>query len=160
MEIKIFTVGGTIDKIYFDKKRQYEVGSPNIKIILDELNVYFKYSLESLLKKDSLDMTDHDRQIIADKVKTDSHTNFIITHGTDTIIETGKKLKSISGKVIVLTGAMEPAIFKTSDAIFNIGCAVTAVQILEPGVYIIMNGRIFDPNKVIKNSTTMRFEDI
>ncbi len=160
MEIKIFTVGGTIDKKYFDRKRKYEVGSPNIKTILDELTVSFKYTLESLLKKDSLDMTDHDRQLIADKVKSDSHTHFIITHGTDTIIETGKRLKDISGKVIVLTGAMEPAIFKTSDAIFNIGCAVAAVQILTPGAYIAMNGRVFDPNKVIKNDVTMRFEDI
>lgn len=160
MDIRILTVGGTIDKIYFDKKRQYEVGPPTIKRILKELNVNFTYSVKSLFKKDSLDMTERDRQVIIDTVKSDPHTRFIITHGTDTMIETGKQLKAVSGKVIVLTGALAPAIFKISDAIFNIGCAVAAVQIMEPGVYIAMSGRIFDPDKAVKNDAAMRFEAI
>ncbi len=160
MDIRILTVGGTIDKVYFDQKRHYEVGPPTIKRILKELNVNFKYSVKSLFKKDSLDMTVRDRQVIIDTVRSDPHNRFIITHGTDTMIETGQQLKSVSGKVIVLTGALAPAIFKTSDAIFNVGCAVAAVQILDPGVYITMNGRIFDPDRVIKNETAMRFEEV
>ncbi len=159
MKIKIFSVGGTIDKIYFDEKSKYEVGSPNIKTILEGLNVNFAYMLESILRKDSLDLTDKDRQLIADKVSSDPHRFIIITHGTDTIIETAKRLKGIKNKVIVLTGAMEPAMFKTSDAVFNIGCAIAAVQALSEGVYITMNGRIFNPEKVRKNEEIGRFEE-
>ena len=160
MKIKIFAVGGTIDKVYFDKKSTYEVGPPNIAIILRDLNLNFEYAIEPLLRKDSLDMTEADRQLIVSRVASDPHQQIIITHGTDTMIETAKQLEKICGKVIVLTGAMEPAMFKTSDAVFNIGCAVAAVQTLAPGVYITMNGRIFNPHRVRKDLETGRFEAI
>ncbi len=159
MKIKIITVGGTIDKIYFDKKSKYEVGSPNIKTILDELKVGFKYEVESILKKDSLDMTDRDREKVVKKVQSDKNDRIIITHGTDTMIKTARFLEKIKGKVIVLTGSMEPAMFKSSDAVFNIGCAVTAAQTLDPGVYITMNGRIFTPDHVRKNVKIGKFEE-
>jgi L-asparaginase len=84
----------------------------------------------------------------------------VLTHGTDTIIQTAKKLKSIPDKVIVLTGAMAPARFKYSDAAFNIGCAIAAVQTLKPGVHIAINGRIFEPDKVRKNLDRNWFEDV
>ncbi len=83
----------------------------------------------------------------------------VITHGTDTMIDTAKVLKNISGKTIVMTGSMYPAQFRDSDAVFNKGCAVTAVQILRPGVYIVMNGRIFKPPHVRKNLELNRFEE-
>ena len=83
----------------------------------------------------------------------------VITHGTDTMINTAKVLKNISGKTIVMTGSMYPAQFRDSDAVFNIGCAVTAAQILGPGVYIVMNGRIFKPHQVRKNVELNRFEE-
>ena len=160
MKIKIYTVGGTIDKVYFDRKSTYEVGEPKIGEILKEANVNFEYDISSILHKDSLDMTDEDRRLIFDKIASDEHRHILLTHGTDTIIQTAKKLKTIPGKVIVLTGAMEPARFKYSDATFNIGCAVAALQVLKPGVYIAMNGRIFDPNRVKKNLEKNWFEEL
>jgi L-asparaginase len=160
MQIKIFAVGGTIDKVYFDKKSKYEVGEPTAGQILREAMVNFDYQCESLLKKDSLDMTAEDRQLIFDKIKSADHKYIVVTHGTDTIIETAKKLIGITDKVIVLTGAIEPARSKSSDASFNIGSAVAAVQLLPAGVYVAINGRIFDPNKIRKNMDLNRFEEI
>jgi L-asparaginase len=160
MKIKIYTVGGTIDKVYFDRKSTYEVGEPKIGEILKEANVTLEYEISSILHKDSLDMTGKDRQLIFDKIVSDEHRHIILTHGTDTMIQTAKKLKPIPDKVIVLTGAMEPARFKYSDATFNIGCAVTAVQVLTPGVYIAMNGRIFDPDRIKKNLEQNWFEEL
>lgn len=159
MKIKIFSVGGTIDKVYFDRKSKYEVGKPKIGEILAEANVNFEYQIEALLYKDSLDMTDADRDLVFNAVRSDEHRRIVLTHGTDTMIQTGLKLKDISEKVIVLTGAMAPAIFKYSDAAFNIGCAVAAVQALPPGVYIAMNGRIFDPETARKNVAKNWFEN-
>ena len=160
MKIKIYTVGGTIDKVYFDRKSTYEVGEPNIGEILKEANVNLEYEISSVLHKDSLDMTDKDRQLIFDKIVSDEHRHIVVTHGTDTMIQTAKELNPVPGKVIVLTGAMEPARFKYSDAAFNIGCAVAAVQVLALGVYIVMNGRVFDPYHVKKNLEQNWFEEL
>jgi len=160
IKIKIYTVGGTIDKIYFDRKSTYEVGEPKIGEILEEANVTLLYEISPILHKDSLDMTDEDRQMIFDMVSSEEHHRIILTHGTDTMIQTAEKLSSIPGKVIVLTGAMEPARFKYSDAAFNIGCAVAAVQLLNPGVYIAMNGRIFNSGSVKKNQEKNWFEEL
>jgi L-asparaginase len=159
MKIKIFTVGGTIDKIYFDKRSKYEVGEPQIVQILAEANVNFEYELVSILRKDSLDLTDTDRQLVYDRIAADESQYVLVTHGTDTIIQTAKKLQSIPNKVIVLTGAIEPARSKSSDAPFNVGSAIAALQLLPPGVYLAINGRILDPNKVKKNMELNRFEE-
>lgn len=158
MKIKIFTTGGTIDKIYFDKKSEYQVGDPQAACVLQRANVVLDYEVESILRKDSLDMTDEDRKTILAKVKSEVLDRIVITHGTDTMIHTAKVLSVIRDKAMVLTGSMYPAEFRDSDAIFNIGCAVTAAQILPPGVYIAMNGRIFDPLKLTKNVEMNRFE--
>ncbi len=158
-KIKIFTVGGTIDKVYFDKKSKYEVGDPKVGEMLTEANVIFDYECESILRKDSLDMTDDDRQLIFKKIESDSNQHILVTHGTDTIIQTAKKLQTIQNKVIVLTGAVEPARSKSSDAPFNIGAAIAAVQLLSPGVYIVMNGRIFYPDRVVKDMELNRFKE-
>ncbi len=160
MHISIIAVGGTIDKVYFDAKSQYEVGPPNIARVLGELNLAVSYSVTSLMRKDSLDLSDFDRQIIFTAVQDDPAQRILITHGTDTMVQTALRLKAISGKTIVLTGALEPALFKTSDAVFNIGCALAAVQILGPGVYIAMNGAVFAADRVRKNLATNRFEEI
>jgi L-asparaginase len=159
MKIKFIAVGGTIDKVYFNRMSEYQVGESAIEEILRDANVAFRYSCESMIHKDSLDMTDEDRQEIHDAIAADKHHYIIVTHGTDTIIQTAKKLQTIPNKVILLTGAMVPAKFKSSDAPFNIGCAVAAVQSLAPGVYIAMNGRILDPNKVRKNRELNLFEE-
>jgi L-asparaginase len=159
-KIKIYTVGGTIDKIYFDRKNTYQVSDPEIVEVLREANVNLDYATESLMQKDSLDMTEEDRQFIRQKVASDPHTWIIITHGTDTMINTARSLAGIPGKTIVLTGSMQPARFKNSDAAFNIGCAIVAVQILPTGVYLALNGRIFDPAKTRKNIELNRFESV
>ena len=160
MKIKIITTGGTIDKIYFDQKSEYQVGDPQAHEVLKRANVVLDYEVESILKKDSLDFTDDDRELIRQKVGSTSFDRVVITHGTDTMIDTAKILKHISGKTIALTGSMYPAQFRDSDAVFNLGCAVTAVQVLVPGVYIVMNGRVFNPELVRKNLELNRFEDI
>jgi len=157
--IKFFAVGGTIDKVYFDRLSAYKVGEPGVSEILREANVSFDYECESILRKDSLYMTEKDRQEVFDRVSADESRYIVITHGTDTMVKTAKKLKGIKGKVIVLTGAMQPARFKSSDAEFNIGAAVAAVQLLAPGEYIVMSGCILDPDRVKKNRKLNRFEE-
>jgi len=160
MKIKIFTVGGTIDKIYFDQKNAYQVGDPRIVEVLQDANVTLDFETESIMQKDSLDMTEEDRRLIFEKVARDPQELIVITHGTDTMVETANKLSAIPNKTIVLTGSMQPARFKNSDAVFNIGCAIAAVQALPHGVYITMNGQIFDPEKTRKNVDRNCFETI
>ena len=160
MKIKIFSVGGTIDKVYFDQLSNYQVGGPSIRDILENLPLNFDYDIVSLIRKDSLDMTGEDRQLVYDAVFQTPNRLILITHGTDTMVETAKRLLDIQGKVIVLTGAMEPAGFKNSDAVFNVGCAIGALQSVAEGVYIAMNGRIYHPNQVRKNRDAGRFEEI
>ncbi len=159
MKIKFLAVGGTIDKVYFDALSKYEVGESNILEILKNGRVNFEYEVASLLKKDSLDMTDEDRQLVLNAVKNEQWKRIIITHGTDTMVETARVLDKNTDKVIVLTGAMEPAKFKTSDAVFNLGLAVAAVQILPPGAYISISGRVFSPDNVRKNRELKQFEE-
>lgn len=156
--IKIFTTGGTIDKVYFDAKSTYQVGEPNISRVLAELPLDLDYTVTSVLRKDSLEITPADRNVIVAAVQDAEEQQIIVTHGTDTMVETAKALQEkVPGKTIVLTGALEPALFKTSDASFNIGCAIAAVQSLPPGVYITMNGRIFESKNVVKDVERSRF---
>jgi L-asparaginase len=159
-DISIITVGGTIDKIYFDAKSEYEVGPPNIEKVLAEMGLALSYSINSLMKKDSLDLTSVDRALVAETVDQDPCKKVIITHGTDTMVQTASSLMKIKNKTIVLTGALEPALFKTSDAVFNIGCALGAVQSLTSGVYICMNGKVFSADNVRKNVNKNRFEEL
>ncbi len=157
--IKIITTGGTIDKVYFDEKSTYEVGEAQIGEVLERSDVTFDHTIDMLCQKDSLDLTDEDRQRIHDAIRDDEHRMFVVTHGTDTMARTARMLLDIPDKVIVLTGASQPARFHNSNAIFNIGCAVAAVQLLRPGVYVAMNGRIFAAESVRKNADTRRFEE-
>ena len=158
MTIRILTTGGTIDKVYFDQKSTFEVGEPQILEVLREVNVTVPYALTPLLRKDSLELTDADRQLIRQAVEAADESRILLTHGTDTMVETARALLGIAGKTIVLTGAMQPARFRQTDAVFNIAAAFTAVQLLPPGVYIAMNGRIFDPGTARKNRALNRFE--
>ncbi|MGW8193373.1 MAG: asparaginase domain-containing protein [Desulforhopalus sp.] len=159
-EVSIIAVGGTIDKVYFDARSQYEVGPPNIEKVLGELTLSFTYRVQSLMRKDSLDLTDEDRNLIADTVSRDTCRHILITHGTDTMVDTARRLAGTTEKTVVLTGALEPALFKTSDAIFNIGCALGALQALQAGVYIVMNGKVFTADNVFKNLEKNRFEEL
>ncbi len=158
--VQIFTTGGTIDKIYYDAKDDYTVGEPQIGRLLEEARVNFPYAIEALLQKDSLEMTDADRARIRAAVAAAPARRVLITHGTDTMVETARALEGIPDKTIVLVGAMQPARFLGSDAEFNIGYAVAAVQLLQPGVYIAMNGQVFRPGHVRKNVAERRFEAV
>ena len=142
MHVSIYTTGGTIDKVYFDAKSDYQIGKAQITDILVEANVTLSYTVHNLLSKDSLELTDDDRVLIREHVQADSHSRILITHGTDTMAQTANALQPVTDKTIVLVGSLSPARFKNSDAVFNIGFAVGAVQLLQPGVYIAMNGRI------------------
>ena len=130
MKVAILTTGGTFDKVYFDANSEYSIGDPCITSILDEGNVNSDYRIQSILKKDSLDITSKERQIIKKSVHECVEERIIIIHGTDTMVETAKSLEDIKDKTIVLTGAMQPARFKKPDAIFNSGFSLAAVQIL------------------------------
>jgi L-asparaginase len=158
LTIKIFTTGGTFDKIYFDAKSEFHIGDTIIGELLEEANVDFDYDIESLLKKDSLDMDENDRETIRSAVDSVNHRRIMITHGTDTMVKTAQALLTIKDKTIVLFGAMQPARMRYSDAMYNLGVASAAVQLLPTGVYLAMNGTIFDPRKVTKNRTLNRFE--
>lgn len=154
----IVTTGGTIDKIYFDDKSDYQIGEPQIGRILEELGVAFRFDVIPILRKDSLHVTDTDRELLRATIAAQDTNRVLVTHGTDTMVETARVLATIPDKTIVMTGALNPARFRGSDAEFNIGCAVGAVQCLPSGVYIAMNGRIWDPRKVRKNVAANRFE--
>jgi len=159
MKLKIYTTGGTIDKIYFDEKSEFQVGDPQIGELLREANVTFDYQIESILRKDSLDVTSEDRRKILERVNSEPCERLLITHGTDTMVETARQLTAIKNKTVVLTGAMQPARLRVSDAIFNIGYAIAAAQLLPHGIYVAMNGQIFDPLKSKKNVEANRFEE-
>lgn len=151
MKIRVFCVGGTIDKIYFDAKSEYEIGAPAIGEMLSQIAVNLDIEVSSLMAKDSLDMTDEDRAVIAKAVSECKEDKVIITHGTDTMPDTARSLVGIESKTVVLTGALAPAIFKDSDAMFNVGGALAAVQSKEQGVFIVMNGQVFDAMNVRKD---------
>jgi len=156
--LTIVTTGGTIDKIYFDDKSEYQIGAPYIGDILSHLGVAFAFDVIPILRKDSLHITADDRELIRRTIAQQPHRHVLVTHGTDTMVETAQVLLDIPDKVIVLTGALNPARFQGSDAVFNIGCAVGALQSLTDGVYVAMNGRVWDPRHVRKNRAANRFE--
>ncbi|MCM0613528.1 asparaginase [Marinobacter sediminum] len=156
--IQIFTVGGTIDKVYYDANSEFEVGHSLLPELLSESNIHEGYRLRELMRKDSLEIDDSDRQAILQAVEACDCERIVITHGTDTMADTASILSSLKDKIIVLTGAMQPARMRRTDAIFNIGFAWASVQLLPPGVYIAMNGELFEAGAVRKNLKAQRFE--
>jgi len=160
MQLEIFTTGGTIDKVYFDAKNKFEVGEPQILEVLREANLSIDYQVTPLMRKDSLELTDQDRELVRKSVEASTSSRIVITHGTDTMTATARALTGITGKTIVLTGAMQPARFRFTDAVFNIASAMMAAQTLAEGVYIAMNGQLFDPERTRKNVEMNRFEAI
>lgn len=160
MFLRFISTGGTIDKVYFDALSQFEVGESQLEYILSEGLVAFDYDVVPLFRKDSLELTDADRQALRVFIEENDATRFVITHGTDTMVETAASIAGIAGKAIVLTGSLSPARFKGTDAIFNVGLAAAAAQLVEPGVYIAMNGQVFAANQVRKNRAENRFEMI
>lgn len=159
MHLHILSTGGTIDKIYFDALSEFSIGDPAAERLLKQVNPNLTWQVTSLLRKDSLEITDADRELIKKAASESSAQHLVITHGTDTMTDTAKQLKSIEGKTIVITGAMQPALCRETDAEFNLGGAVALAQALPHGVYIFMNGRIYDPDKVSKNRAAKQFQD-
>ena len=159
-ECLILATGGTIDKVYFDAKSEYAVGDPQITEVLRQAHVSLPCRLLSLMRKDSLEMNEADRLKIRETIESVDNRMILVTHGTDTMTETGLSLKGIPGKTIVLTGALLPARFRDNDAIFNIGFAMGVVQALPAGVYIAMNGQVYDPARVRKDRQENRFVEV
>ena len=159
-ELLVITVGGTIDKVYFDAKSEYEVGDPTVPHVFQGALVSLSYRILPLMRKDSLEMDDEDRQLVRSACEEAEESCILITHGTDTMTDTAESLVGVEGKTIVLTGAMAPARFRETDAVFNIGCATGAVQSLPHGVYIVMNGRVFPAGTVRKNRAAQCFEAV
>lgn len=155
--IQVFTVGGTIDKVYFDGANQYRVGPPVLQELFDRARVTAPVRVRPLLRKDSLELTDADRALIRSAVRRCRSRRILITHGTDSMDQTAQALADVPGKVVVLTGAFAPARFADSDAAFNLGLALGAVQTLADGVYVAINGQIFDGTRVRKNRQRMTF---
>lgn len=158
MSILVLTTGGTIDKVYFDASSEYEIGSPTVPSVFQEAAVALSWRLESLMRKDSLEMDDSDREAIREACESCAESRILITHGTDTMAVTAERLVGITGKTVVLTGALAPARFRTTDAIFNLGLALGALQCAKEGVYLAMNGTIFPAGQVKKNREAGRFE--
>jgi len=161
MEITIITTGGSIDKDYPKPTKGYafEIGPPAAKRILEKVKPNFNFKIVSVLQKDSLDITDDDRELILKAVKNSPSEKIIITHGTDTILKTAEKISTVKNKIIILTGATRPERFVDSDAAFNLGCAIGAISVLKEGVHIVMQGRIYPWDKCRRDEETGRFED-
>jgi len=144
MKILFIQTGGTIDKIYPKiKGYAFEIDEPAIKNILERIEPCFEYEIIPLMKKDSSDIDEDDREKIFQYCKKSKYDKIIITHGTDTMVETARKLSSIKDKAMILTGAFQPEAFKQSDAEFNLGTAIGAINVIDYGVYIAMNGRVY-----------------
>ena len=161
--IKLFITGGTIDKQYDTCSGELRFPPSFIPELLDEANCTLPISIETLMQKDSLQMTDDDRSQIEQACLNTSSKQIVITHGTDTLVDSALTLQNnidLRGKVIVFTGAMRPFKLGHSDASFNIGSALMATQLAKPGVWIAMNGQLFSANKVAKNRTLGQFEAV
>lgn len=153
--IHFITTGGTIDKDYETERgtRDFTIGKPAVERVLESLTPppNFDYDVESVLQKDSLELDDNDRSAIAAACADAPSTRIVVTHGTDTMAETARELPD--ERTIVLTGAARPQQMRDSDAEFNLGTAIGAVQTLDPGTYIAMSGRVYPHETVTKTDT-------
>ena len=160
VEITILATGGTIDKFY-SVAGTMDIGEPAAKDLLDRVITDVRFDIRPLIGKDSLDMTDEDRAELTEALDAVTNAQVLITHGTDTMPETARYLlehAKLGEKVVVLTGAMQPAVMARSDAGFNLGAAIAALNLLDPGVYISMSGRIFPAESVRKDRSRGIFE--
>ena len=155
--ILIVTTGGTIDKVYFDAKSEFEVGDSVVGRLLAQAHVRQPHEILPLMRKDSLEIDDADRAAIRAAIAGRPETRIVVTHGTDTMTDTARALEGLTDRTIVLTGALSPARFAESDAVFNVGMAFGAVQSLPAGVYICMNGQVFEAARVVKDRSKNAF---
>ena len=156
--ILVLTTGGTIDKNYFDALSEYQIVDSGIPALLEEARVALPIRVVELMRKDSLELTDADRALIASAAREASETLIVVTHGTDTMTDTARVLAAeVPGKTVVLTGALTPARFAETDAPFNLGMAFAAAQTCPAGVWIAMSGEVFDGLKVRKDRAAGKF---
>lgn len=161
MSIRIFITGGTFDKEYNEIKGELFFKDTHLPELLKQGRCTLDVSIRTLMMIDSLQMTDTDRKLIVENCKKIPEDKIIITHGTDTMVETAKVLaQEIKNKTIILTGAMIPYKFGSSDGFFNMGNALAFAQTLPYGVYVVMNGKYFHWNNVRKNKKTGFFEEL
>ncbi|NQT64328.1 MAG: asparaginase [Candidatus Marinimicrobia bacterium] len=161
MQIQIFITGGTFDKEYNELNGDLYFRDTHLKQMLEQGRSQLNVNIRSLMMIDSLDMTEQDREIILTHCRKSTTDRIVITHGTDTMVDTARYLaKHIKDKTIILTGAMIPIVFGSSDGLFNMGAAMAYVQTLERGVYIAMNGQYFDYDNVRKNKAKGLFETL
>ncbi len=157
--IRLLVTGGTFDKEYDEIRGTLYFADTHLPEMLEMGRCRVEVHVRTLMMIDSLEMTDADRELIAHNCEEVTERHIVITHGTDTMVETARALaEKAPDKTIVLTGAMIPIAFGSSDGLFNLGGAITAVQVLPPGVYITMNGRVFPWDQVRKNRSTGIFE--
>ena len=155
--ILIVTTGGTIDKAYFDALSEYQVGDSQVRRLLDVARVAHPVRVVELFRKDSLELTDADRDAIRATIAAAPERRVVVTHGTDTMTDTAAALSALSDRMIVLVGALAPARFTESDAPFNLGMAFATAQVAAPGVWITMNGSVFRGDAVVKDRTAGKF---
>jgi L-asparaginase len=157
--VRIFVTGGTFDKTYDEIAGRLAFGDTHLPEMLRLGRSRVAVSIRTLMMIDSLEMTEDDRQLIVRNCASCEETRIVVTHGTDTMVETAAALaRGISGKTVVLTGAMIPYAFGSSDGLFNLGSALSFAQVLPDGVYVAMNGQCFAWDKVRKNRQTGAFE--
>ena len=155
--IVVVTTGGTIDKLYFDSLSEYQVGESVVRKLLAIANVKYPFDVVEALRKDSIEITDADRDEVYRCVAGLKTSRIVVTHGTDTMTATAARLAAIQGKTIVMTGALAPARFSESDAPFNLGMAFAVAQTAPPGVFIVMNGEVFPAGAVHKDRAAGKF---
>ncbi|MBK9381315.1 MAG: asparaginase [Chitinophagaceae bacterium] len=161
MAIRIFITGGTFDKEYNELDGELYFKDTHMSDLLEMGRSKVHVEIRTLMMVDSLEMTEEDRELIVHQCNNCDEHQIVITHGTDTMAETAKVLaKKINDKTIILTGAMIPIKFGSSDGLFNLGSALAFAQTLPPGVYVAMNGRYFTADNVRKNKQTGVFEEI
>lgn len=161
MSIRVFVTGGTFDKDYDEVRGVLSFGETHLPEMLELGRCRLDVSVRTLMMIDSLEMTDEDRAIIVEQCRRCAETQVVITHGTDTMVETARALAAgVTGRTVVLTGAMVPYAFGSSDGLFNLGSALSFAQTLPPGVYIAMNGRCFPWDNVRKNRDAGIFEPL
>lgn len=161
MAIRIFITGGTFDKEYNEITGQLYFNDTHMHDLLEMGRSKVPVEIRTLMMIDSLEMTDEDRELIAHQCIQCEEDKIVITHGTDTMADTAKMLaKKVKEKTIILTGAMIPIKFGSSDGLFNLGSALAFAQTLSPGVYVAMNGRYFNWDNVRKNKQTGMFEEV
>jgi len=161
MQIQIFITGGTFDKEYNELNGDLYFQDTHMKKMLDQGRSQLNITIRSLMMIDSLEMTEDDRELILTHCRKCPADQIVITHGTDTMVDTAKYLAPhLGGKTVILTGAMIPIVFGSSDGLFNMGAALAYAQTLSPGIYIAMNGQYFDYDNVKKNKAKGLFETL